>query len=133
MAIPVPASKSGFRSRRPCGSAWSAISPRCATLSPRSTAPRSSTPTACSANPASGPKCPRVGETDAVIDASDRAREAFERGAWGDVCAQLFAADAEDPLGLEDLERLAVAAYLVGRDEDSVEVWTRAHQVRPVG
>src|SRR5437764_6569581 len=77
--------------------------------------------------PASGPKCPRVGETDAVIDASDRAREAFERGAWGDVCAQLFAADAEDPLGLEDLERLAVAAYLVGRDEDSVEVWTRAH------
>src|SRR5438067_4809641 len=64
--------------------------------------------------PASGPKCPRVGETDAVIDASDRAREAFERGAWGDVCAQLFAADAEDPLGLEDLERLAVAATWSG-------------------
>jgi hypothetical protein len=68
-----------------------------------------------------------VGETAAVTDVSDRGRDAFERGAWGDACAQLFAADAEVPLDLEDLERLAVAAYLVGRDEDSVEAWTRAH------
>ena len=68
-----------------------------------------------------------MGETAAVTDVSDRGRDAFERGAWGDACAQLFAADAEDPLDLEDLERLAVAAYLVGRDEDSVEAWTRAH------
>jgi len=30
-------------------------------------------------------------------------------------------------LGPEDLERLATAAYLVGRDADSEEVWTRAH------
>ena len=31
-------------------------------------------------------------------------------------------------LELEDLERLAVCAYLIGRDDESVEVWTRAHQ-----
>ncbi len=54
-------------------------------------------------------------------------REAFERQAWADACRQLSAADVEHPLELEDWERLAVAAYLVGRGEDSVEAWTRAH------
>jgi hypothetical protein len=32
-----------------------------------------------------------------------------------------------DPLGPEDLERLATAAYLIGRDADSDELLTRAH------
>jgi hypothetical protein len=40
---------------------------------------------------------------------------------------QLSAADRETPLAPEDLERLATAAYLVGRDADSEEVWARAH------
>ena len=31
------------------------------------------------------------------------------------------------PLEPEDLERLATAAYLVGRDADSIDIWTRAH------
>jgi len=70
---------------------------------------------------------PPVDETFAVAGEIDRGREAFECHAWADACAQLFAADAEHPLELDDLERLAVAAYLVGRDEDSVEGWTRAH------
>jgi DNA-binding CsgD family transcriptional regulator len=56
-----------------------------------------------------------------------RGRESFTRQAWGNAYAQLSAADREAPLELEDLERLAVAAYLVGRDEDSVRVWARAH------
>ena len=30
-------------------------------------------------------------------------------------------------LGLEDLELLATAAYLVGKDNDSADVWARAH------
>lgn len=39
----------------------------------------------------------------------------------------MSAADREAPLELDDLERLAVAAYLVGRDEDSIDIWARAH------
>jgi DNA-binding CsgD family transcriptional regulator len=68
-----------------------------------------------------------VGETLGVTAAIDRGREAFERHAWGDACLHLSEADVEHPLELEDLERLAVATYLVGRGEDSVEAWTRAH------
>ena len=54
-------------------------------------------------------------------------RAAFERRTWGDAYARLSAADSEAPLGLDDLERMAVAAYLVGRDEDSTDIWARAH------
>lgn len=57
----------------------------------------------------------------------DGGREAFDRQAWGEALAHLSAADAELALAAEDLERLAVAAYLVGRAEESVEAWTRAH------
>ena len=46
---------------------------------------------------------------------------------WGDAFAELSAADREGALGLEDLERLAVAAYLVGADADSDDAWLRAH------
>jgi DNA-binding CsgD family transcriptional regulator/tetratricopeptide (TPR) repeat protein len=63
-----------------------------------------------------------------VADALDRGREFFGRLAWGDAFAELSAADREGPLALEDLERLAVAAYLVGADADSDAVWLRAHQ-----
>jgi len=55
----------------------------------------------------------------------DRGRDAFERRAWGDAYADLLAADREVPLEAEDLERLAAATYLVGRD--SADAWARAH------
>jgi hypothetical protein len=63
-----------------------------------------------------------------TADTLDRGRECFERRAWADAFVQLSAADREASLGPEDLERLATAAYLVGRDADSEEVWARAHQ-----
>jgi DNA-binding NarL/FixJ family response regulator len=63
----------------------------------------------------------------ATADALDRGRESFRRRAWGDAYTQLSAADQEAPLEPEDLERLATAAYLVGRDDDCAEIWTRAH------
>jgi DNA-binding CsgD family transcriptional regulator len=63
-----------------------------------------------------------------VTDALDRGRESFGRQAWGDAFAELSAADREGALGLEDLERLAVAAYLVGADADSDDAWLRAHR-----
>ena len=60
-------------------------------------------------------------------DALDQGRESFGRQAWGDAYAQLSAADQGAPLGPEDLELLATAAYLVGREVDSVDALTRAH------
>jgi DNA-binding CsgD family transcriptional regulator len=62
-----------------------------------------------------------------TADALDRGRESFGRQAWADAFAQLSAADDATRLGPEDLERLATAAYLVGRDGDSADLWARAH------
>lgn len=60
--------------------------------------------------------------------AVDRARDAFVRRAWGEAYAELVAVDAA---GLEpdDLERLAVAAYLVGEEQASEQAWERAYAV----
>lgn len=54
-------------------------------------------------------------------------RESFGRQSWGDAYAQLSATDHEAPLEPEDLERLATAAFLVGQDADSADIWARAH------
>jgi DNA-binding CsgD family transcriptional regulator len=62
-----------------------------------------------------------------VADALDRGRGFFGRNAWADAFAELSAADREAALALEDLERLAVAAYLVGADCESDDAWLRAH------
>jgi DNA-binding CsgD family transcriptional regulator len=63
----------------------------------------------------------------AGADALEEGRRAFARRAWAGAFAQLSAADRQDPLGPEDLELLATAAYLVGRDDDGAEFGTRAH------
>ena len=47
---------------------------------------------------------------------------------WGDAFADLSAAHREGRLEAEDLERLAVAAYMVGRDDACEEAWIAAHQ-----
>jgi hypothetical protein len=60
-------------------------------------------------------------------DALDRARESYGRKAWSDAYAQFTAADQESPLEPADLERLATAAYLLGRDDDSADIWARAY------
>jgi hypothetical protein len=64
-----------------------------------------------------------------MAEARARGRECFDRRAWAwaDACAELSDADREAPLEPADLERLATAAYLAGRDEVSGEVWERAH------
>jgi tetratricopeptide (TPR) repeat protein len=63
-----------------------------------------------------------------TADTLHRGRESFERQAWADAYAALAAADLEAPVEPEDLERLATAAYLTGRDADSADIWARAHQ-----
>jgi DNA-binding NarL/FixJ family response regulator len=62
-----------------------------------------------------------------AVDSLERGREAFGRQAWADAYAQLMAADREAPLAPEDLERLAMAADLVGRETEAPDVWARAH------
>ena len=61
-----------------------------------------------------------------TADVLDWARDSFDRFAWADAYDQFSALDREAPLAPADLERLAMAAYLVGRDDDSAEVWARA-------
>ena len=62
-----------------------------------------------------------------TADTLDRGRASLERRAWADAFDKLSAADRETPLAPEDLELLAKAAYLVGRDADRDEVLARAH------
>ena len=62
-----------------------------------------------------------------MVDRVERARGSFERRLWADAFADLAAADREGDLDAEDLERLAFAAYMVGRDDECEEAWIAAH------
>jgi DNA-binding CsgD family transcriptional regulator len=57
----------------------------------------------------------------------DAGRRSYERWAWRAAYEALSAADRETPLDPEDLERLAISAFLVGEEEVCVAVTTRAH------
>jgi DNA-binding CsgD family transcriptional regulator len=59
-----------------------------------------------------------------VGDALELGRDAFQRRAWTEAFAHLSAADLSDP---DDIERLAVAANLLGRDDASEQAWERAY------
>jgi DNA-binding NarL/FixJ family response regulator len=63
----------------------------------------------------------------ATTELLDHARSDFDRRSWGEAYARFSAADRQQPLLAEDLERLAVAAQLVGEDEVSAVAWERAH------
>jgi DNA-binding NarL/FixJ family response regulator len=62
-----------------------------------------------------------------IVNREEGARGSFERRMWGDAFAELSAAHRERQLGVEDLERLAIAAYMVGRDDDCEDAWMGAH------
>lgn len=57
-----------------------------------------------------------------------RGREFYRRRAWNDAYRWLSLADQATPLGTEDLELLAMSAYLIGRDDDYLSALERAHQ-----
>ena len=63
-----------------------------------------------------------------MTDGPERARASFERLMWGDAFAHLSACRREGQLGVEGLERLAMAAYMVGRDEACDAAWMDAHR-----
>ncbi len=59
--------------------------------------------------------------------ALERGREAFARSAWAEARSLLSEAETQSPLAVDDLERLALASHLSGRDDLAHEVLTRAH------
>ncbi len=63
-----------------------------------------------------------------VAEELERAREAYDRRAWAQACAMFTAADGQKALDLDDLERLAAAAFLVAEDAAAVSAFERAHQ-----
>jgi DNA-binding NarL/FixJ family response regulator len=58
----------------------------------------------------------------------DRGRAAYDRQAWADARDLLSAADRDSSLAVEDLERLAIATYLVGDYAESMELSRRAYR-----
>lgn len=61
-------------------------------------------------------------------EALDRGRQALQRRAWADAFTQLSFADRSLALEPPDLEGLAGAAHLIGRETESAEALSRAHQ-----
>jgi DNA-binding NarL/FixJ family response regulator len=82
---------------------------------------------AASAMAVTCPTSRHIVEPMAVADREERARDSFARRMWGDAFEPLSAAHHEGQLDAEDLERLAVAAYMVGRDVACEEAWIAAH------
>jgi DNA-binding CsgD family transcriptional regulator len=63
-----------------------------------------------------------------MMRAVEDARAAYDSHRWGDTFRLLSDVDV-DALDVDDLDRLATAAYLTGRDEDGFTHWVRAHQM----
>lgn len=63
------------------------------------------------------------------MDHLEHGRECYERHAWGDAYETLLRADQATALRADDLERLATAAYLTGRDLEFQRVQERLHRV----
>jgi DNA-binding CsgD family transcriptional regulator len=62
-----------------------------------------------------------------MLDKLKQGRESYRRRAWGDAYQSLSLADQATPLGIKDLELLAISAYLIGRDDEYLSALDRAH------
>jgi len=58
----------------------------------------------------------------------DKALQAFQNRSWKEAYAILSSVENRTSLKAEHLEKLAVAAYLIGKDKESTDTWNRAHQ-----
>ena len=63
-------------------------------------------------------------------DLLGQARVSYANGVWDRAYALFSSVDCEEPLGVEDLECLGLAAFLTGHDEESTAAWTRAFGAR---
>jgi ATP/maltotriose-dependent transcriptional regulator MalT len=66
----------------------------------------------------------------AAADTLARGRESFRAQRWADAHEALATADRAGALAPEDLEHLAAATYLIGRDDEGIALWERAHHER---
>jgi DNA-binding CsgD family transcriptional regulator len=57
----------------------------------------------------------------------ERGRDAYERYAWLEAYEAFSRADEEMPLEAEDLELLTWALMMLGRDDDAIAIYERAH------
>jgi tetratricopeptide (TPR) repeat protein len=62
-----------------------------------------------------------------------RAHRSYQQRAWADAYQAFLRADQETPLAAEDLELLAMTAYLVGRDEEYLGALERAYNAHRDG
>jgi DNA-binding CsgD family transcriptional regulator len=72
---------------------------------------------------------PTVGDTGGVTGTIDSGREAWARRSWAAAVAGLRAADRDAPLVPDDLERLGIALFLTGAEDEAAEAWARAYHV----
>jgi DNA-binding CsgD family transcriptional regulator len=70
----------------------------------------------------------RGGTVTPATDHLQSGRESYARRAWADAFDALTLADGATPLESDDLERLAVSAFLIGREIDYVTALERAHR-----
>ncbi|HEX5778104.1 MAG TPA: response regulator transcription factor [Xanthobacteraceae bacterium] len=63
-----------------------------------------------------------------VAQTLQRGRDSFGRRSWDEAFKTLARIDGAVPLGADDLERAATAAYLTGRDQDYLKLLERAHR-----
>ena len=63
-----------------------------------------------------------------VEDELERGRGACARRAWAEAYESLTSAEAASPLAADDIGLLATAAYMLGRDDESMSLLDRAHQ-----
>ncbi len=63
-----------------------------------------------------------------MVQAVEDARAACDSYRWGDAF-RLLCGVAVDTLDIDDLDRLATAAYLTGHDEEGFTYWIRAHRL----
>lgn len=63
------------------------------------------------------------------VDLLEQGRRWYVQQAWAAAADAFAAADHERRLEIDDLERLAIAAHLAGRDRDSDAAWTRAFAI----
>jgi DNA-binding CsgD family transcriptional regulator len=59
----------------------------------------------------------------------EQGREAYARRAWQDAFDALSSADEASPLGAEDIERLAITAFMLAREDETVSYLEQAHRL----
>lgn len=63
-----------------------------------------------------------------TVKSLEQGRNAFRQQDWSDAYELLSSADKKNDLDADDLELLAKAAYLTGRESDCKDIWARSHQ-----